>query len=177
MLADEARHATGRPKRAFENALSKLFLANSSFFPYLDLEVYFSRCFGLSLLTLATITILLTGSIPLSSAVSTPVTTDEKDPKAPYAVPTLTLTSIFHAACAFYNYTWFAWNGQAAFGVGVFGSAVLASVGLWCILFASSHGRINRTTGADKRMTGFPFNNIEADKKRRKKSGVEGKRE
>lgn len=92
-------------------------------------------------------------------------------------MPTLTLTSTLHAACAFYNYTWFAIGGQPAFGAGVFGSAALAFVGLWCILFASSHGRINRDTGADKRMTGFPFNNIEADKKRQRKTVVEGKGE
>jgi hypothetical protein len=141
----------------------------------LDLEVYFSRCFGLSLLTLATTTILLTGSIPLNATVSSPVSTDERDPKAPYAVPTLMLTSILHAACAFYNYTWFTFNGLAAFGIGVFGSAGLASVGLWCMLFASNHGRISRTTGADKRTAGYPFKNVEADKKKQKKYVGEGK--
>lgn len=128
-------------------------------------------------MTLAIITVLLTGSIPLSAAVSTAVSTDEDDPKAPYAVPTLTVTSMFHAACAFYNYTWFAFSGQPAYGVGVFGSAILASVGLWCMLFASSHGRINRATGADKRMTGYPFKNVEASKKKIKTSIDEGKDE
>lgn len=42
----------------------------------------------------------------------------------------------------------------------------LASVGLWCLLFASSDGRISRRTGADKRTSGFPFKNEQADKKR-----------
>ncbi|KAK2755961.1 hypothetical protein FQN54_005758 [Arachnomyces sp. PD_36] len=145
MMVDEARHST-------------------------DLEVYFSRCFGLALLTLAATTILLTGSIPLNATVSAPVTTDEEDPKAPYAVPTLMLTSILHATSAFYNYTWFTFNGLASFGMAVFGSAGLAAIGLWCLLFASSHGRISRTTGADKRTTGYPFKNLEAEKKK-KKSG------
>jgi hypothetical protein len=47
--------------------------------------------------------------------------------------------------------------------------AGLASMGLWCLLFAGASGRISRRTGADKRMTGFPFTNVEADKKRGQK--------
>jgi len=49
---------------------------------------------------------------------------------------------------------------------GVVGSSVLASMGLWCILFASSEGRISKKTGADKRTSGFPFKNVEADKRK-----------
>jgi hypothetical protein len=33
-------------------------------------------------------------------------------------------------------------------------------------LFGTSDGRISRKTGADKRTSGFPFKNAEADKKR-----------
>ena len=52
------------------------------------------------------------------------------------------------------------------FMCGVVGSSVLASIGLWCILFASSDGRISKKTGADKRTSGFPFKNVEADKRK-----------
>lgn len=45
-------------------------------------------------------------------------------------------------------------------------SGSMAAMGLWCILFGSSNGRISRKTGADKRTSGFPFGNKEADKKR-----------
>ncbi|KAK7721565.1 hypothetical protein SLS57_005245 [Botryosphaeria dothidea] len=97
-------------------------------------------------------------------------TTDPEDPKAPYALPTLTVTTVYHAAAAFYMYAM--WNGEgvSSFALGMVGSTVLAAVGLWCILFASSDGRISRKTGADKRTSGFPFKNNEADKRKAKKA-------
>ncbi|EEP80489.1 conserved hypothetical protein [Uncinocarpus reesii 1704] len=131
------------------------------------LEVYFARSLGLSLITLAILNIVLTGSIPLTSSYS--ISSDEDDPKAPYAVPTLMITSAFHAAAAFYAYTWVAWGGTVSHMVGVAASGGLSAVGLWCILFASTRGRISRRTGVDKRMSGFPFDNAEADKKRERK--------
>jgi len=57
-------------------------------------------------------------------------------------------------------------TGVYSFLWGVVGSSVLASVGLWCILFAGSEGRISMKTGADKRTSGFPFKNVEADKRK-----------
>ncbi|OJJ49409.1 hypothetical protein ASPZODRAFT_129864 [Penicilliopsis zonata CBS 506.65] len=133
------------------------------------LEVYFARCFGFSLLTLGVLTIMLTGSIPLTPMMAEPVTSEESDPKAPYAVPTLTVTSIYHAISAFYAYTWWLSSSQTTFAIGMVVSSVIASVGLWCVLFASSDGRISRRTGADKRTAGFPFKNSEADKKHSKR--------
>ncbi|OJJ82183.1 uncharacterized protein ASPGLDRAFT_37485 [Aspergillus glaucus CBS 516.65] len=133
--------------------------------PPTPLEIYFARTLGFSLLTLATLVIMLTGSVPLSTTVTEAVTTDESDPKAPYAVPTLMVSTIFQGVCAFYAYTWYTFNGQAAFAVGVLGYTIAASIGLWCLLFASSHGKISRKTGADKRTTGFPFSNSEAERK------------
>ena len=108
---------------------------------------------------------MLTGSIPLTSSISEPVTTEESDPKAPYALPTLMVTSLFHAISASYAYTRYVITGQGYFAVAVAGGSVLASIGLWCVLFASSEGKISRRTGADKRTTGFPFANSEAAKK------------
>ncbi|KAJ5183590.1 hypothetical protein N7492_001206 [Penicillium capsulatum] len=140
--------------------------------PASDIEIYFARSTGFGLLTIAVLTVMLTGSIPLGSTVSDPVTTEESDPKAPYAVPTLMVTSVFHALCAFYAYTWYATGGDGAFAVGVAGSSGLAAVGLWCMLFASDNGKISRRTGADKRTTGFPFANSEAAKKHAGKKGI-----
>jgi len=62
-------------------------------------------------------------------------------------------------------------TGIASFGLGTAGSGVLAAVGLWCLLFASADGRISRKTGADKRTSGFPFKNKEADKRFAGKKG------
>lgn len=53
-----------------------------------------------------------------------------------------------------------------SFGLGTLGSGFLAAVAAWCILFASSDGRISRKTGADKRTSGYPFKNNEADRKK-----------
>jgi len=49
-----------------------------------------------------------------------------------------------------------------AFVLATIASASLASIGLWCMLFATSSGRISRKTGADKRTSGYPFKNSES---------------
>ncbi|KAF2856060.1 hypothetical protein T440DRAFT_513152 [Plenodomus tracheiphilus IPT5] len=130
------------------------------------LEVYFSRTLGFTLIALGILTVLLTGSVPLSSRLSEGATTSASDPKAPYALPTLTITAIFHAVYAFYGYTMWMQTGVFSFGLGTLGSGFLAAVAMWCILFASSDGRISRKTGADKRTSGYPFKNNEADKRK-----------
>ncbi|KAF1915031.1 hypothetical protein BDU57DRAFT_451062, partial [Ampelomyces quisqualis] len=130
------------------------------------LEVYFSRTLGFTLLTLGALTILLTGSVPLSSRLSEGATTSNTDPKAPYALPTLTITAIFHTVYAFYCYGMWTETGVFSFSLGTLGSTFLAAIALWCILFASSNGRISRKTGADKRTSGFPFKNVEAEKRK-----------
>jgi hypothetical protein len=51
------------------------------------------------------------------------------------------------------------------------GSAGLASIGIWCILFATSNGRISQKTGADKRTSGYPFKNSESASAKKKQMG------
>lgn len=121
------------------------------------LELYLSRSLSLPLLTLAVVTLLLSGRIPLSSALSAP-------DGAPYATPTVTVTTAFHAASAFYAYTQYAGTGRAVFTVGVAGYGALAAVGLWCLMFGGG-GRLSGT-GADQRTSGFPFANAEAEKRK-----------
>lgn len=75
---------------------------------------------------------------------------------------------MYHTAVAFFAYARWATIGSAAFAAGVVGHALLAAVGLWCILFASSSGRISRKTGLDKRTSGYPFNNANAHKTAKK---------
>ncbi|KAK8250742.1 hypothetical protein HDK77DRAFT_439180 [Phyllosticta capitalensis] len=136
------------------------------------LEVYFSRSVGFALITLAILTLLLSGSVPLSSRLSeevAPTTTDPNDPKAPYALPTLGITATHHSLTAFYAYAMWNETGVMAFSLGMLGSSALAAVGLWCVLFASSDGRISRKTGADKRTSGWPFKNREADRRKGRK--------
>lgn len=136
------------------------------------MEIYFARSLGFSLLAVAVLTVMLTGSIPLTASIAESVTTDDADPKAPYAYPTLMVTFMFHAISAFYTYAWYVTGGQSVFAVAVAGNSLLAFIGLWCVLFASSNGKISRRTGADKRTAGFPFSNKEADKKRAGKKRI-----
>lgn len=130
-----------------------------------DLEIYFSRFSALAILCLAAMLLLLTGSIPLSAA-SGSVSIEDPDPEAPYAVPAIRITMFFHGAAAVYCYMRFVNSGQFGFTLGTTGYAVMNLLGVWCIMFATSNGRISKSTGADKRTSGFPFKNAEADKRK-----------
>jgi hypothetical protein len=129
------------------------------------LETYLSRSLGFALLTLAIISLLMTGAIPLSTT-SEPISLEDSDPKAPYAFPTLLVTTTFHTACSIYTYIWYSDGGQAGFLLGLLGYASFAGLGLWCMMFGSGPGRISKISGADKRTSGFPFKNVESDKKK-----------
>lgn len=121
------------------------------------------------MLTVGLLVVLLSGSVPLTSSLN--ASTDEENPKAPYAVPTLTISFAYHSAMAFYCYASWTKSGQSAFALGAMGSGGLAAMGLWCLLFASSNGRISRKTGADKRTSGFPFGNKESASSKKKQLG------
>ncbi|KAK6339770.1 hypothetical protein TWF718_009164 [Orbilia javanica] len=132
---------------------------------HIALEIYFSRSLGFAVITLGLITVLLTGSIPLQTTFSD-TSSNLEDPTAPYALPTLVITTTYHALVSFYCYTM--WNdiGNFGFGISCIIGSLLAGSGIWCVLFATSDGRISRKTGADKRTSGFPFKNVEADKRK-----------
>lgn len=143
----------------------------------------------MALLTLGIMIVLLTGSVPLTSssdsmpskpvshglstvdhtlATNAGVTTDASDPTAPYAVPTLTISFIYHSASAFFCHARYTTSGRISFALGALGSVACACVGLWCLLFARSSGRISKKTGADKRTSGFPFGNKESASAKKK---------
>lgn len=118
------------------------------------------------------IVLFFTGTIPLSSSITEPVSLEDHDPKAPYAVPILRITALLHLILA--GYCWVRWNNSGATGyaLGALGYALMATMGGWCVLFGSSGGRLSKRTGADKRTTGFPFKNASAyDKKSDRKMG------
>lgn len=87
---------------------------------------------------------------------------------SPYAAATLLITTLHHGFSAFYCWEKYGDTDQTGFLLGFAGSAVMASFGLWCVMFGGEKARISKRTGADKRVSGFPFSNKEADKKRRK---------
>ncbi|KAI1006919.1 hypothetical protein K3495_g1309 [Podosphaera aphanis] len=126
------------------------------------LEEYFSRSLGMALLTISAQTILLSGSVPLTSSVSDTLSTATSESKAPYALPSLTITMVYHSAISIFCYARYNTSDKSAFVLGSIGSGILACIGLWCILFATDNGRISRKTGADKRTSGFPFGNRNA---------------
>ncbi|KAK6498965.1 hypothetical protein TWF481_011536 [Arthrobotrys musiformis] len=135
------------------------------------LEIYFARSAGFTALTLGLITVLLTGSIPLATSFSE-TSSNLEDPTAPYALPTLVITTAYHAFVSFYCYTMWNETGNFGFGISTIVGTALAASGVWCVLFATSDGRISRKTGADKRTSGFPFKNVEADKRKSGKKGL-----
>ncbi|KIW06555.1 uncharacterized protein PV09_02985 [Verruconis gallopava] len=128
------------------------------------LEIYFSRSLGCALLTMAALNLLLTGAMPWSS---TPQYSPEKPD--PYAQPTLLITTFYHSALAFYCYMQYTQTELSGFLLAIVGNSSLAAMGLWCILFATDKGHISRRTGKDKRVSGFPFKNVDADAARGKK--------
>ncbi|CAD6447159.1 937683d4-87a0-49f7-8a38-cbb9108e95a1 [Sclerotinia trifoliorum] len=136
------------------------------------LEEYFSRSLGITLLTLSVLIVVLTGSVPLTSSLSdtasSAVTSSASDPKAPYAVPVLTISTIYHGVIAFYCYARYTTSGTFTFALGSLGSTTLFAIGGWCILFGTESGRISKKTGADKRTSGWPFGNQESASARKK---------
>ncbi|KAH0542743.1 hypothetical protein FGG08_002882 [Glutinoglossum americanum] len=139
------------------------------------LEEYFARSLGIALITMGILAILLTGAIPLTSSFSDydnnlGTTTDPTDPKTPYAMPALTITTLYHSLMAFYSYTLWLRTGVGMFSVSTGAAGSLAALGVWCILFATSSGRVSGRTGADKRVSGWPFVNKGVDKKKGKKA-------
>lgn len=145
------------------------------------LEEYFSRSLGLSLIALAVLCLALAGVFPgsielsdgneflplvhldmfltLANTVATP-TSD------PYAPATLIVTTVYHSSTAFYAYGHYLRTQQTSFMLGVIGSGAMAAMGIWCLLFGGQAARISKRTGADKRTSGWPFGNAEADRKR-----------
>ena len=135
----------------------------------LDLETYFCRFLAFTLMLVALIMLFFTGSIPLSSSITEPIIMEDSDPKAPYAIPLMNITTLFHTVSLIYCYITYMSSGQVGFALGAVGYGLLAAVGMWCILFATSGRKISRRTGTDKRTSGFPFKNAEAYNRKRDK--------
>jgi len=73
-----------------------------------------------------------TGTIPLSSSIAAPIASldDSTDPKAPYAVPILRVTAMFHAFTAIYCYMRYVNVAQTGFLLGCAGYGALACLGM-----------------------------------------------
>ncbi|KAI1119675.1 hypothetical protein F5Y14DRAFT_396140 [Nemania sp. NC0429] len=124
-------------------------------------EPYLARSLGLALLVLGLVTVVLTGSVPVGSSLDS-----ARDAPSPYVAAALFLTTLHHGAGAAYIWTRYTATGGAGYLLGFVGSAALAAFGMWCLLFGGEKARISRRTGADKRTSGFPFPNAEADRRK-----------
>ena len=154
--------------------------------PRAALEVYFARSLGLALLALGLIIVVLSGALPLTSAADgsvlppnpllalatpanpQPTTTGSSDEVSPYANATILISTIHHASAAFYCYGRFAWTGETGYLLGCIGSAVFASFGLYCVMFAGDKAMISRYHHFDQSTSGFPFKNSESYRSKKK---------
>jgi hypothetical protein len=87
---------------------------------------------------------------------------------------TATVAVAFQAITAFYLYTQLMGGWSFAFTAGLIGNGVLFCFGTWTLLFGGDVGRVSKTTGADKRTSGFLFPNSESA--REKKREARGKK-
>lgn len=62
---------------------------------------------------------------------SAEITADPSDPKAPYAVPSITVGTGFHTVSTFYAYMQYTRTGQIGFVLSQLGSGTLAAMGFW----------------------------------------------
>ena len=113
-----------------------------------------------------------TGTIPLSSSITEPVSLEDNDPKAPYAVPIVRVMTLWHSISLIYCYMCYMNSGQVGYVLGALGYGSMAALGMWIVMFGTSGGRISKRTGADKRTAGFPFKNEAAYNKKRERKMI-----
>ena len=165
-----------------------------------DLEAYLCRTLALTLLALAASNLVFTGVIPIGpQAPASPTSststssrsskdrtysgeeTSASPPRRPGVAAkndvgkaTASIAVAFQAVTAFYLYTQLMGGWSFAFTAGLVGNGALFCFGTWTLLFGGDAARVSKTTGADKRTSGFPFGNSEAA--REKKREARGKK-
>jgi hypothetical protein len=85
---------------------------------------------------------------------------------SPYASAVVFISMLHYASSAFYTYARYNNSDQTGYLLGSIGNAIFASFALWILLFGGEKGHMSKRTGADKRTSGWPFQNAQADKKR-----------
>ncbi|KAL1883139.1 hypothetical protein VTK73DRAFT_9506 [Phialemonium thermophilum] len=126
-------------------------------------QQHLARSLGFSQLAIGLLLVILTGSLPLTSMVESP-----SGSISPFTNAAVLITMLYHGAYALNTWVQYNYTRQAGYLLGAIGYGFFAAFGLWCLLFGSDKGHISKRTGADKRTSGFPFKNAEADKRRGK---------
>ncbi|PNS21502.1 hypothetical protein CAC42_1281 [Sphaceloma murrayae] len=129
-----------------------------------SLETFLARSFAASLLLVSFLNLLFSGELQAIFAESA-----EADVNSPYASPTLYATLLYNTASCImmYTYSYSQALSSTWLTLGSVAHLMLASSGLLLIMFGQGPGHISKRTGADKRTSGFPFKNAEADRKKR----------
>ena len=118
---------------------------------------------------MALMALFFTGTVPIATVASEPISLEDNDAKAPYANSVLLVMSLFEGMSTLYCYTRYANTGQSGFLLGAIAYGGLTLLGGWCVMFGFS-SRVSARTGEDKRTSDFLFPNKSAyDKKADKK--------
>ncbi|CAJ0545879.1 Ff.00g093520.m01.CDS01 [Fusarium sp. VM40] len=128
------------------------------------LETYFGRSLGFALLALGLTIVVLSGALPLDS-------TSKEAPDgapSPYASAAVLVSTLHHVTSAFYCYGRFAWTRETGFLLGCIGSAIFATFGLYCVMFAGDTAMTSRYHKFDQSTSGFPFKNSQSYRAKKK---------
>lgn len=75
---------------------------------------------------------------------------------------------LHHASAGFYCYTRYSWTGQTGFLLGCLGSSVLATLAMYCVMFAGDGAMTSRYHKFDQSTSGFPFKNSQSYRAKKK---------
>jgi len=87
---------------------------------------------------------------------------------SPYATAVVLLSAAQQAISATYCYIRFNATGQTGYLLGALGGAALGVYGLGCLMFAGDKSGISKYHKFDKHTSGFPFNNAESYRAKKK---------
>ncbi|KAM0564354.1 hypothetical protein ACHAPJ_000567 [Fusarium lateritium] len=144
------------------------------------LETYFGRSLGFALLALGLIVVVLSGALPLDTSskgivtsiprkrISNDITEAPEGAPSPYASAAVLISTLHHTTSAFYCYGRFAWTRETGFLLGCVGSAIFATFGLYCVLFAGDTAMTSRYHKFDQSTSGFPFKNSQSYRSKKK---------
>ncbi|CAG7564618.1 unnamed protein product [Fusarium equiseti] len=87
---------------------------------------------------------------------------------SPYASAAVLVSTLHSVSSAFYCYGRFAWTGETGFLLGCVGSAIFATFGLYCVMFAGDKAMTSRYHKFDQSTSGFPFKNSQSYRAKKK---------
>jgi len=142
-----------------------LYMLSSNPTPVSTIETFLARSASLAYLLSAFLNLLFSGEIQRLYGEDGLVA---KEMDAPYAQATLYMTLLYHIGSGImdYSYSYSTHLSSTMFTLGSLSHLLLAAGGILLLMFGQGPKRISKRTGADKRTSGFPFKNVEADKRK-----------